>query len=53
MALLEDIILTDSIEIKATPEKVFDFFVQLVGDESYLIWHPEDPVAFCWLKGKP
>ena len=46
MVLLEDITLTDSLEIKATPEKVFDFRVQLVDDESYRIWHPEDHVAF-------
>ena len=31
MALLEDIILSDSVEIKTTPEKVFDFLVQLVS----------------------
>ena len=53
MALLEDIILTDSVEIKTTPEKIFDFFVQLVDNESYRLWHPEDHVAFRWLKGKP
>jgi len=53
MALLEDITLTDSVEIKTTPEKIFDFFVQLVDDESYRIWHPEDHVAFRWLKGRP
>lgn len=46
MVLLEDIPLTDSAEIRATPEKVFDFFVQLVDDESYRIRHPEDHVAF-------
>jgi len=51
MALLEDVTLTDSIEIKTTPEKVFDFLVHLVDDESYRAWHPEDHVALRWLKG--
>ena len=35
MALMEEVILTDSIEIKATPEKIFGFLVHLVDDESY------------------
>jgi hypothetical protein len=51
MALMEDVTLTDSIEIKTTPEKVFDFFVHLVDDESYRAWHPQDHVALRWLKG--
>ncbi len=53
MALIEEVTLTDSIEIKATPERVFDFFAHLVDDESYRAWHPKDHVALRWLKGKP
>jgi len=53
MALLKEQILTDSIEIKTTPEKVFDFFFRLVDDESYRAWHPDDHVAFRWIKGHP
>lgn len=53
MALLEEITLTDSIEIKTTPEIIFNFLLQLVDDESYRNWHPQDHVAFRWLKGKP
>ncbi len=53
MALMEEVTLTDSIEIKTTPEKVFDFLVHLVDDESYRAWHPEDHVALRWLKGNP
>ena len=53
MALLEDIVLTDSIEIKTTPEKIFNFFTNLVDDESYRAWHPDDHVSFHWIKGKP
>jgi hypothetical protein len=53
MKLLEDIVLTDSIEISTTPEKIFGFFLQIVDDASYQAWHPEDHIAFRWIKGEP
>jgi hypothetical protein len=53
MKLLEDIVLTDSVEIGVAPEKVFDFFLQIVDDASYRAWHPADHVAFRWIKGNP
>ena len=53
MALLEDVTLADSIEIKTTPEKIFDFFANLVDDESYRAWHPDDHVALRWIEGQP
>jgi len=53
MRLLEDIILKDSIEINASPEAVFNFLVDITNDKSYNIWHPQDHVAFCWIKGEP
>jgi uncharacterized protein YndB with AHSA1/START domain len=53
MALLKEQMLTDSIEIKTSPEKVFDFFFHLVDDESYRAWHPDDHVTFRWIKGHP
>jgi len=53
MALLEDVILTDSIEIKTRPEKIFNFFAKLVDDESYRAWHPDDHVALRWIEGQP
>ena len=53
MGLLEDVILTDSIEIKTTPEDIFDFFTHIVDNESYRAWHPDDHRAFRWLKGQP
>jgi hypothetical protein len=53
MGLLEDVVLTESIEIKTTPEKIFDFFAHLVDDERYRAWHPDDHVALRWIKGKP
>ncbi len=53
MKLLEDILITDAIEIQTTPEEVFRFFFQIVDDASYQAWHPEDHVAFRWIKGVP
>jgi hypothetical protein len=53
VALFEEITLTDSIEIKTTPEKVFNFLIHITDDKSYRIWHPEDHIALRWLKGKP
>ena len=53
MAFFEDVILTDSIEINTTPEKIFSFLTSIVDDDSYRAWHKEDHVGFRWLKGKP
>ena len=44
------ITLRDSIEIKTTPEIIFEFFVHF--EENYHAWHP-DHVKCCWLKGEP
>jgi len=46
------VILTDSIEIKAPPEKVFNFLTGLKDDDSYRAWH-SDHVAMRWIKGEP
>jgi len=47
------IILKDSIEIKATPEKVFKWLLQRFKDkEAYQAWHP-DHVDVRWIKGEP
>ena len=53
MALFEDVILQESIEIKATPERIFGFLYGIVDNESYRKWHPDDHVAFRWIKGRP
>ena len=53
MRLLEDITLTDSVEIQTAPEKVFDFFLHLVDDASYRTWHPDDHMSLRWVKGSP
>ena len=47
------ITLKDSIEIEATPDKVFEWLVQRFKDkESYQAWHP-DHVDIRWIKGEP
>jgi len=53
MKLLDDIVLSDSIEIETTPEKIFGFFLGIVDDATYRAWHPEDHVTFRWVKGEP
>ena len=43
----------DSIEVKATPEKVFEWLIQRFKDKvSYQAWHP-DHVDIRWIKGEP
>jgi hypothetical protein len=51
MGVFTQLELKDSIEIKATPEKIWDFFVNLY--KNYKSWHPEDHILFKWTKGKP
>ncbi len=53
MKLMEDVFLTDSIEIRTTPEQIFGFLRSLVDDASYRAWHPKDHVAMRWTKGSP
>ena len=53
MKLMEDVALKHSIEIRTTPEKIFEFFYSLVDDASYRAWHPDDHVALRWTKGSP
>ena len=43
-------ILEDSIEIKATPEKVYDFFLHM--EENYKPWHPDNHLDFRLIKGR-
>ena len=51
MSLFKLFILEDSIEIKTTPEKIWEFFANL--EQNYKSWHPEDHVLFKWTRGKP
>lgn len=43
--------LKHSIEIETTPEKIWEFFVNL--DKNYTTWHPEDHILFKWTEGEP
>jgi hypothetical protein len=51
MGLLEPLLLKDSIEIHTTPEKIWEFFVNL--DKNYTTWHPQDHILFEWVEGNP
>lgn len=53
MAFWEESVLTDTIEVKVTPEKIFGFLTGIIDDDSYRAWHREDHVAFRFLKGHP
>lgn len=53
MPFFETVTLTDSIEIKTAPERIFEFFAGIVDDESYKAWHEADHLGFQWLKGEP
>lgn len=51
MKLFEQLVLKDSIEIKTTPQIIWNFFKNL--ERNYKAWHPEDHVLFKWTKGNP
>ena len=53
MAIFEDVVLTDTIEINTTPEKVFHYLTSIVDSEGYQAWHKDDHVTFRFIKGKP
>ena len=45
------ITLRDTIEIKTSPEKIFQWFTHL--DKNFQSWHPKDHVECRYLKGSP
>jgi len=51
VSLFQPLLLTHSIKINASPEKIWDFFVNL--EQNYVRWHPEDHVVFRWTRGTP
>jgi uncharacterized protein YndB with AHSA1/START domain len=51
MSLFSQLVLSGSIEIKTTPEKIWEFFTNL--EKNYKAWHPQDHILFKWTKGKP
>jgi len=52
MPFFEDTILTEVIEIKTRPEKLFSYLTSIVDDESFQTLNPNN-VRFRWLKGRP
>jgi hypothetical protein len=51
MKLFKDLILKHSIEIETTPERIWDFFLDI--EQNYTTWHPTDHIVFKWTKGNP
>ncbi|UCG83474.1 MAG: hypothetical protein JSW38_01240 [Dehalococcoidia bacterium] len=51
MALFERVVLKDTVEINTTPDRVWEFWVNM--DKNYRSWHPQDHVLFRWTRGKP
>jgi hypothetical protein len=45
------ITLRDTVEIKTSPEKIFQWFAHL--DKNFSSWHPKEHVACRYLKGNP
>jgi hypothetical protein len=52
MPFFEDIVLTESIEIETSPEKLFSYLIGIVDDESFKTLHA-DNISFRWLEGEP
>lgn len=51
MSIFKERVLTDSVEIIAPVEKVWEFFDHL--DVNYKSWHEDSHVTCRWLKGRP
>ncbi len=51
MALFKHSVLKHAIEIRTSPEKIWEFFTSL--ERNYRSWHPEDHVLFKWTEGEP
>jgi hypothetical protein len=51
MGLFEHKVLTNSTDIKTTPEKIWAFLIDL--ERNYQKWHPEDHILLRWIKGEP
>jgi uncharacterized protein YndB with AHSA1/START domain len=51
MEIYKEFILEHSVEIKTSPEKIWEFFYNI--EKNYNIWHPEDHILFKWMKGNP
>lgn len=52
MPLFEDVIVTESIQIRTKPENIFNYLTSIVDDESFKTLNAKN-VSFRWLKGQP
>ncbi len=52
MSFLNEIVLTESIKIRTTPEEIFTYLTGIVDDESFKSLNA-DNISFRWLKGEP
>ena len=52
MAFFEDVVVTESLPIKTTREKLFTYLTGIVDDESFKTLNAKN-VSFRWLKGRP
>jgi len=50
MGLFSQWILTDTVNINASPKQIWDFFINL--ENNYIAWHPHDHKKFEWA-GEP
>ena len=51
MWLMTERVLTDSVEIDTTTDRLWDFFTDM--EKNYKAWHQGDHVECRWTKGKP
>lgn len=52
MPFLDDVVVTESIEIKTSPAELFSYLIGIVDDEGFKTLNP-DNISFRWLKGEP
>ena len=52
MAFFEDVVVTESLPIKTTREKLFTYLTGIVDDESFKTLNAKN-VSYRWLKGRP
>ena len=52
MPFFNEIVVTETIEIKTAPEKLFSYLTGIVDDESFKTLNA-DKISFRWLKGEP
>jgi len=52
MPFFQDVIVAESIEIKTTPEDLFNYLTGIVDNESFKTLNANN-VSFRWVKGRP